>query len=106
MTALVLALVLLGMASSAEASPGLDWLKRRAVEHRGVGGCAIQRDNDGAIYRNKAMIRRFHRLTGFPRGRKGWVVDHVRSLKRNGCDVPENMQWQTIADAKEKDRWE
>ena len=36
----------------------------------------------------------------------GWVIDHIIPLKEGGCDCPENMQWQTIADAKAKDRWE
>jgi hypothetical protein len=34
------------------------------------------------------------------------VVDHIVALKRGGSDDPGNMQWQTIADAKVKDRIE
>jgi hypothetical protein len=33
-------------------------------------------------------------------------VDHVVPLKRGGSDSPPNMQWQTAADAKAKDRVE
>jgi hypothetical protein len=33
-------------------------------------------------------------------------VDHVAPLKRGGADDPSNMQWQTIEDAKAKDRSE
>src|SRR6266581_2147696 len=36
----------------------------------------------------------------------GYVVDHVRALKRGGEDSPTNMQWQTEAAAKSKDRTE
>jgi hypothetical protein len=36
----------------------------------------------------------------------GYVVDHVRPLACGGADSPENMQWQTVAEAKAKDRWE
>lgn len=36
----------------------------------------------------------------------GWVIDHVRPLACGGPDHPSNMQWQTIADAKAKDKWE
>ena len=36
----------------------------------------------------------------------GYVIDHVVPLDCGGADAPENMQWQTVADAKEKDRWE
>lgn len=33
----------------------------------------------------------------------GYVVDHIRALKRGGPDVPQNMQWQTKEAAKAKD---
>jgi hypothetical protein len=36
----------------------------------------------------------------------GYIFDHVIGLKRGGADDPGNMQWQTIADAKAKDRME
>lgn len=42
-----------------------------------------------------------------PRGPcPGWIVDHVVPLACGGPDEPANMQWQTTADAKAKDRWE
>ena len=36
----------------------------------------------------------------------GYVIDHVVPLKRGGADQAVNMQWQTLADARAKDRWE
>lgn len=36
----------------------------------------------------------------------GYIVDHIKALKNGGEDKPENMQWQTIEQAKEKDKWE
>jgi hypothetical protein len=36
----------------------------------------------------------------------GYVIDHIVPLACNGAGAPSNMQWQTIADAKAKDRWE
>jgi hypothetical protein len=36
----------------------------------------------------------------------GYVVDNIIPLKRGGLDTPSNMQWQTLADAKAKDRIE
>jgi hypothetical protein len=36
----------------------------------------------------------------------GYVVDHIRPLCAGGADHARNMQWQTIAAAKEKDRLE
>jgi hypothetical protein len=37
---------------------------------------------------------------------KGYVIDHVKPLACGGADRPENMQWQSVADAKAKDKWE
>jgi hypothetical protein len=39
-------------------------------------------------------------------GCPGYVVDHKQALKRGGADRPDNMQWQTTAEAKAKDRME
>jgi hypothetical protein len=46
------------------------------------------------------------RQTGYPHGRKGWVVDHIVPLACGGADSPSNMQWQTDAAAKAKDKVE
>lgn len=44
---------------------------------------------------------------GAPKGPcKGYVIDHIKPLACGGADRPENMQWQTVADAKLKDKWE
>lgn len=36
----------------------------------------------------------------------GWIIDHTIALCVGGPDKAWNMQWQTVADAKAKDRWE
>jgi hypothetical protein len=46
------------------------------------------------------------RLTGYPTGRLGYVVDHIIPLACEGPDTPENMQWQTLEEAKAKDKIE
>jgi len=37
---------------------------------------------------------------------RSYVVDHVVPLKRGGPDRPDNMQWQTTAEGKAKDKVE
>ena len=46
------------------------------------------------------------RQSGYPNGRPGYVVDHITPLAKGGKDVPSNMQWQTIAEARAKDKVE
>ena len=36
----------------------------------------------------------------------GYVIDHVKPLCAGGADAPGNMQWQTRADSKAKDKLE
>jgi hypothetical protein len=36
----------------------------------------------------------------------GYVVDRIIPIACGGPEEPSNMQWQTLAEAKEKDRWE
>ena len=72
----------------------------------------LQRDAHGRIARSakaRDSFRHAHPCpaTGKPRGRcPGYVIDHVVPLKRGGADSPANMQWQTTAEAKAKDRTE
>lgn len=57
----------------------------------------------------KAEFRREHPCpaTGRTRGAcRGFVIDHVTPLCAGGADAPQNMQWQSTADAKAKDRLE
>ena len=45
--------------------------------------------------------------TGKTKGRcPGYVVDHIKPLCAGGADHTSNMQWQTVAEAKMKDREE
>ena len=72
----------------------------------------IQRDVHGRIVRSAAAIAAFKRLHPCPSTMKptgpcpGYIIDHVIALKRGGADSPANMQWQTVEDAKAKDRVE
>jgi hypothetical protein len=72
----------------------------------------VQRDSHGRIKRSRAARDSFMRQhpcpsTGKASGRcPGYVVDHVRALECGGADAPSNMQWQTTAAAKAKDRTE
>jgi hypothetical protein len=58
------------------------------------------------IQRSASARADFMRQTGYPKGRKGYVVDHIVPLECGGADVASNMQWQTVQEAKIKDRTE
>jgi hypothetical protein len=94
--------------------------KGTVTKARSVGGharavsskcTACERDLKGPIARNPAARREFQRERRCPAtGRMtgacpGYVADNIVPLKR-GADEPSNMQWQTVADAKAKDRIE
>lgn len=69
-------------------------------------GVAVPRSADGRIQRSAAARHAFARQTGFPNGRPGYVIDHIKPLACGGADAPSNMQWQTIAAGKAKDKTE
>lgn len=64
------------------------------------------RDSRGRFKRSAAAKDEFERETGYSHGRKGYVVDHIVPLACGGADAPSNMQWQTAAEAKAKDKTE
>jgi len=66
----------------------------------------VKRDENGHIERSEAAKQRFMTQSGYPQGRPGYVVDHIRPLACGGADDPSNMQWQTVEAAKAKDKWE
>ena len=77
-------------------------------------GCVsyYSRKHDLYYSRCASEVRAFRRenpcpSTGLTTGRcPGYVVDHIKALVCGGADNPANMQYQTIEDAKAKDRWE
>jgi hypothetical protein len=64
------------------------------------------RDARGRIQRSSEQKHLFEWQTGHPHGWPGHVVDHIVPLACGGADAPNNMQWQTTAEAKAKDRVE
>jgi hypothetical protein len=64
------------------------------------------RDKNGRIKRNASARNEFMKQTGYPKGRKVYVVDHIVPLECGGADSPSSMQWQTVQEAKIKDRTE
>jgi len=65
-----------------------------------------KRNSNGKIKRSSSARADFMRRTGYSKGRKGYVVDHIIPLECGGADTPSNMQWQTVQEAKIKDRSE
>src|SRR5262249_30178117 len=67
---------------------------------------SVARDDKGRIKRSEAARHAFEVQTGYPHGRPGYLIDHIKPLACGGADDPSNMQWQTIEAAKAKDRVE
>jgi hypothetical protein len=71
-----------------------------------------ERDASGRIHGSSAGRAEFKRenpcfSTRLTRGAcPGYVIDHIQPLACGGEDAPPNKQWQTRAEAKEKDHWE
>jgi hypothetical protein len=74
----------------------------------------VKRNAKGRIARSETAKRQFeasspcpapgvHKLGG---ACPGYIIDHINPLACGGTDAPSNMQWQTTAAAKEKDKWE
>ena len=56
--------------------------------------------------RSSTARERFLREMGYPKGRPGYVVDHIIPLASGGCDCSPNLQFQTVEEARLKDAWE
>jgi hypothetical protein len=67
---------------------------------------------EAKIHRSAGARHHFKQLqpcpaTGRSTGKcPGYVIDHVKPLACGGADAPSNMQWQTVAEGKAKDKWE
>ena len=56
--------------------------------------------------RSQSQKHAFDVLNGYSRGRAGYIVDHTCPLSCGGLDSTTNMQYQTLAEGRAKDRWE
>lgn len=78
----------------------------KAAKQPATPKASVPRTEKGRIQRSAAARHAFARQTGYPNGRPGYVIDHIKPLACGGADAPSNMQWQTIAEAKAKDKVE
>jgi hypothetical protein len=92
--------------SSKSYSPRASSNKSSYRQHTSRASYGVQRDSKGKIKRSSASKHDFMKQSGYPNGRPGYVIDHIVPLKRGGSDTPSNMQWQTKAEGKAKDKWE
>lgn len=67
---------------------------------------------EAATPRGQAATYQFRKSNACPSTGKftgacpGWVMDHLKSLRCGGLDVPENLWWMTVKEAKVKDTQE
>jgi hypothetical protein len=91
--------------SSSHAVTGHTPTSKRAAQ-------GVTRDSHGKIARSaKAKVDFKHSHPCPSTGKRsgacpGYVVDHRQALKHGGSDTVSNMQWQTVQDARIKDRTE
>ena len=90
--------------SSSDSSTHHSTGKKSTHAHRDYGTSTRKREPaQRRAFQHQHPCPSTGRKTG---GCPGYVVDHVKPLKRGGADRPSNMQWQTVAEAKAKDRLE
>ena len=111
--------LLLCFAPASYAYRGLDNLplssKAKSGSNKSVGSKtakSVKRDKNGKIARSAKARDDFKKAHPCPATGKshgpcdGYVIDHVKPLKKGGADAPSNMQWQNERDGKAKDRTE
>jgi hypothetical protein len=86
--------------------------KKSPHEPASHAATGVTRNAQGKIARSGRARGEFKRTHPCPStgqragGCPGYVIDHVHPLKRGGPDTAANMQWQTKAEARAKDRIE
>jgi hypothetical protein len=110
---LLFLVLLLSPFSLAKGNRAYSGYSTRDSSHHSKSYCyTCPRDSSGRVKRSSQAKHDFMKShpcpsTGKTSGPcKGYVIDHVQPLKRGGADSPSNMQWQTTAAAKAKDRVE
>jgi hypothetical protein len=63
-----------------------------------------KRDDTGRIIRSRTARQQFMKQTEHPNGRPGYVIIHIKPIEEGGADVPGNMKWQPIEDARGKEK--
>ena len=101
-----------GHGSSSHASTSHRSSKSYTTHPRSTNAKGVPRNSKGRIARDPKQKAQFEKTHPCPSTGKshgacpGYVVDHIRPLKRGGADRPENMQWQTKEAARQKDKTE
>ena len=98
--------------ASAEPSSERTYYNKNHIAEGYSADPSVQRDSHGKIKRSQAAKSEFERQSPCPSTGKasgkcpGYVVDHINPLECGGADNPSNMQWQTVAEGKAKDKTE
>lgn len=93
-------------------SPRSQHSSPQTTHHNSSYAQGVKRDSHGKIARSQTAKNDFKKSHPCPSAGKssgacnGYVIDHVKPLKRGGADTPNNMQWQTKEAAKQKDKTE
>lgn len=95
-----------------ESKPKITIIKKQTKPEELPPPGTIKRDEHGRIKRSEHARNDFKKQHPCPSTGKtsgscpGYVIDHIKALYKGGADNYTNMQWQTIAEGKAKDKWE
>lgn len=91
-----------------------EWLTKAAKQEnlqayeqlRMMDYCAEKKHEDGRVLQSTRARSQFLVNTGYPRGRSGYVITHIKPLKEGGVDALENYHWEESKRALAKETWE
>ena len=85
---------------------GPSWLPPGRRDRANASHASVPRTARGKIQRSRRRAPRLRPPGRVSESRRGYVIDHIVPLACGGTDAPGNLQWQTVAEGKAKDRTE
>jgi hypothetical protein len=62
-------------------------------------------DSDGHVIESPTARQEFMKKSGYPNGRSGYALMHVKPIKEGGQDSPDNLEWVSLEEARQRGGW-